>query len=221
MRPLIADSKTTDETLGFILSLALRDFSVSGIFVALRSAQNTDDAEAKIGEFHPRLGLIRQPGAILLLWNLVPQLTSPPMRYGSLKLFDQLSRRNHRNQAVLSTLGLVKSLFDWYYLRKETDPKERQALQRLLRRLLDMGATTREAKRIFQNAVKNDETLDTEVLEIIRAAIRARWPEHFSMEGQAALVLTDENMKGLPFSGCTFMVKNSLVNTLEMNAILI
>jgi hypothetical protein len=84
--------------------------------------------------------------------------------------------------------------------------KERQVLQKLLKRLLEMGATTSEARTIFQKAIKEDEMLDTEVVELIRAGMKSRWLEHFSIESPASLVVSEEGIKGLPITGLTFMV---------------
>jgi hypothetical protein len=153
---------------------------------------------------------------MLILWNAIPQLTAgnASMRYVVFKLFELLSHVSHRNQAVLSSLGIVKSTFD-RLCDARSDPavseKERHTLQKLLRRLLEMGATTSEARVIFQRAIKQDETLDTEVLDIIRFGMKSRWLEHFSMESHAALVLSEDNMKGLPVAGFTFMVRHRYI----------
>ncbi|KAG5645386.1 hypothetical protein DXG03_006339 [Asterophora parasitica] len=209
LRGLIANPNTVNHTLGLILSLAMHDFSVSDVFTSLR-ATHEDQLEFAIAGIEARLGTIRRPDAILILWNAVPQITSgdSAMRYAILKLFELLSHVSHRNQAILSTLGLVKSLFQRFYsTRNDTTvpEKERYILQKLLRRLLDMGATTSEARLIFQKTIKEDNTLDTEILDVIRFGIKSRWLEHFSMESPAALVLQEEGLKGLPATGFTFM----------------
>lgn len=216
IRSLVSDSSTVDETMGLLLSLALQDLTLSGIFSALRSASGAN-IDATIAEFESRLGTIRRPGAIAILWELVPQLTgdNPSMRYAVFKLFEILSQLSHRNQAILSSLGLVKSLFARYseLKGKESSPsKERQVLQKLLRRLLEMGATTAEARTIFQKAVKDDDTLDTDILEVIKYGMRSRWLEHISMESPAALILSDDGVKGMPNTGFTFMVRAFLVH---------
>ncbi|KAJ6482342.1 hypothetical protein C8R47DRAFT_1073631 [Mycena vitilis] len=50
------------------------------------------------------------------------------------------------------------------------------------------------------------ETLDAELLEVFRYAMKSRWPEHFSMESPAALTLGEEGVRGLPVGEFTFMI---------------
>lgn len=210
LRGLVSDPKTADETLGLVLSFAIHNFAVKDIFTRLRTAPK-DELELVITEFEPRLGTIRRPGAMLILWNMIPEITTgnSSMNYAVFKLVELLSHVSHRNQAILSSLGLVKSLFRLFY-DSRNDPsvtgRERQILQKLLRRLLEMGATTSEARIIFQKAIKEDNTLDTEVLDVIRFGMKSRWLEHISMESPAALVLKEDGMRGLPAAGFTFMV---------------
>ncbi|KAF9466003.1 hypothetical protein BDZ94DRAFT_1252774 [Collybia nuda] len=210
IRGLVSDTKTADGTLGLVFSLAIHNFEVKDIFTRLRIAPE-DELDLVISEFEPQLGIIRRPGAMSILWDKISELTfgNSSMRYATLKLVELLSHVSHRNQAILSSLGLVKSLFRRFY-DSRGDPtvsdRERQVLQKLLRRLLDMGASTSEARVIFQRAIKEDDTLDTEVLDVIRFGMKSRWLEHISLESPAALVLQEDSMKGLPVSGFTFMV---------------
>ena len=161
----------------------------------------------------------------MILWNLaLPRLTAASSnpdeydspRYALFKLFEQLFHVNHRNHAILCGLGLIKSVFARFYETKMDAgvlEKERHVLQKLLRRLLEMGATTTEARGIFQKAVmlkevdgKSSEVLDGEILEVVRFGIKSRWVEHFSMEAPAAIVVRDDKFKGLPATGFTFLV---------------
>ena len=90
----------------------------------------------------------------MILWNQsLPQLTGAPSNlaldeddpahYALFKLFKSLLHVNHRNRAFLGGLGLIK-----FFTRMDTGvlEKERYDLQKLLRRLLKMGATTTEAR---------------------------------------------------------------------------
>lgn len=92
-----------------------------------------------------------------------------------------------------------------------------------------MGARTEEMRKVFQAAVvakshqaissagdgageksddaKVDYALDSDVLELLRAGMKTRWPEHFSMEGRAAVKFVEEGVRGLPGGGFTFMVR--------------
>ena len=218
----MSERKTILETMGFLLSLSLCDFSLSNFFSSLRDVPH-DTIDAKVGEFH--LGTIKYPEALMILWNLaLPRLTAASSnpdeydspRYALFKLFEQLFHVNHRNHAILCGLGLIKSVFARFYETKMDAgvlEKERHVLQKLLRRLLEMGATTTEARGIFQKAVmlkevdgKSSEVLDGEILEVVRFGIKSRWVEHFSMEAPAAIVVRDDKFKGLPATGFTFLV---------------
>ena len=64
-------------------------------------------------------------------------------------------------------------------------------LQKLLRRLLEMGASTMEARSLFE-AVIYEEKLDPKILDVIRFGMKNRWVEHFSMESSAALALQSD-----------------------------
>ena len=95
----------------------------------------------------------------------------------------------------------------------DVSDKERHVLQKLLRRLLEMGATTTEARSIFQKAVtlnevdgKSNGVLHGEILEVVRFGMKSHWVEHFSMQTPAAVVVRDHKFKGLPAMGFTFMV---------------
>jgi hypothetical protein len=148
------------------------DFSLSNFFSSLRDVPH-DTIDAKIAEFH--LGTIKYPEALMILWNLaLPQLTSSNLdeydspRYALFKLFELLFHVNHRNYAILCGLGLIKTVFARFYETKLDAgvlEKERHVLQKLLRRLLEMGATTTEARGIFQKAVVLKE-VDRKILEV-------------------------------------------------------
>ncbi|KAF9029661.1 hypothetical protein BDZ89DRAFT_1159737 [Hymenopellis radicata] len=209
IRDLVSDKRTVDITLGFLLSMSLNDFALSALFTTLRSL-SMDQVDTKIHEFETRLIIIRQPDAIRLLWDSAPRLVdgSPVMRYAIYKLFELLCASCHRNHATLSTMGLVQSLLSQYFqLRddKNASDKERQVAQRLLRRLLELGAYTDEARRLFQRTV-NAGALDLETLEIVRAAIKSRWLEHFSLESPAELCMEHAGTRGVPSTGFTFAI---------------
>ena len=142
--------------------------------------------------------MVRQhPEVICILWDLAFCNTTP-IHYGMFKLFEELFYVSHRNQGVLPGLGLVKSVSTRFIETRGNEgasEKERHVLQKVLRRLLDMGATTSEARRIFQMAVKGDETLDGEILDVIRFGMKSRWLQHFSMESSVALVGVTINLR--------------------------
>ena len=74
-----------------------------------------------------------------------------------------------------------------------------------------MGATTSEARRTFQQAVKGDGTLAGEILDVIRFGMKIRWLQHFSMESSTALTVRDDKFKGFLAGGLMVMVCASLL----------
>lgn len=73
------------------------------------------------------------------------------------------------------------------------------------------GADGTDPKESGEPAGKVDQgkmeyALDSEVLEVLRTGMKMRWPEHFSMEGRAAVKFVEEGVRGLPSNGFTFMV---------------
>ncbi len=220
--PLVSDAKTVEQTLGFLAALAVHNFSLSGAFI---QSQDLDysDIDRKIQEAEPMLKQVRHAGALCVLHSslhILPE-KSLRLRYSVYKLLERLSIHSHRNHAVLSSLNLIGSLFGTYHAStdhstgdefgervdgKVLPKQERQIILKLLKRLLELGATTEEARTMLQRAVKSDGSLDIEVLEILRAGVRNRWPEHLSLERSAALVVPEEPSRGLPTGGFTFLV---------------
>ncbi|KAH9042628.1 beach-domain-containing protein [Lactarius pseudohatsudake] len=182
LQPLVTDSQVEDQILGFLFSFALNDFSVSSLFMSLREA-DYDVVDSLIKDIEVRLGLITQPGAICILLDLLPQHSEDTMlHYMVYRLLERLSALRHRNKP------------------------ERRIVQKLLRRILDLGATTVDTRIMFQSAVASDGTLNADILEMIRSGIKSRWPDHFSFERRASLEFYEENAKGLPTTGFTFMI---------------
>lgn len=187
--------------------MSLNDFSVSGIFTSLRDTP-LEELDQKIKEFESRLGLIKLPGAVRLLWDFRPQLGADDsaMYYAFFKLFERLCATCHRNLATLSSIGIVKSVME-YYADARTRRDVEQVVQKLLRHLLDLGATTPEARMLFQRTIlSGEQSLDTEMLEIVRSAMKSRWPEHFSLESLAEFTMVHDGVRGVPATGFTFAV---------------
>ncbi|KAA1472737.1 beach-domain-containing protein [Dentipellis sp. KUC8613] len=209
LRPFVQDPKLVDQTLGFLFSLALHDFSVASLFSTLRTVIY-EELDEQITQAETRFGLIAQPGALKILWNLLPEFADDPVvHYCVYKLLERLASLSHRNQAILCSIGILGPLFKTFRDDKTQScmtTQERRVMQKLLRRLLDMGATTAETRLIFQQTVKKDSTLDTDILEVIRAGMKAKWPDHFSFERRSAVTFTEANVKGLPITGFTFMM---------------
>jgi hypothetical protein len=209
LQPLVMDAQFKDPLLGFLFSLALHDFSISSLFMSLRNTEHSD-LDSRIKDIELRLGLIAQPGAIGILLDLLPKRSEDSMlHYVVYRLLEWLSALKHRNKVILSGLGILGRLFQTFTSHDGSHgtSKEQRVIQKLLRRILDLGATTVDTRIMFQSAITPDGTLDTDVLEMIRGGIRSRWPDHFSFEKRASLNFCEENTKGLPTSGFTFMVR--------------
>ncbi|KAI0300557.1 beach-domain-containing protein [Multifurca ochricompacta] len=208
LQPLVMDARVEDQILGFLFSLALHDFSVSSLFMSLRAAEQ-NDLDSRIKDIEVRLGVITQPGAIGILLGFLPKFSEDSMlHYVVYRLLERLSALRHRNKVVLCDLGILGHLFQTFtsYQGPLASSQERRIVQKLLRRILDLGATTVDTRTMFQSAIISDDVLDADVLEMIRAGIKSRWPDHFSFEKRAALKFREENTKGLPTTGFTFMV---------------
>lgn len=208
LRGLLGNPSTLDKTLGLLLALAMSDFSIQDYFADIR---DDDQVDAIVARTQSNLKTIVRPEPLGILWNaaiyIPTSLTAPSLRYGLYKLFEALFHVNHRNQGVLASLNLVITLFPQFCQSRSDEnvsERERDALRRLLRRLLEMGSTPEEARKILKRAVGEGDKLDLEMLDLVRFGMKSRWSEHFSLESPAALVAHDE-CKGLPVSGFTFM----------------
>lgn len=208
MHALVNDPRTVDQTFGFLLSLALDNFALSSIFKSLRSSDAID-----ISDFKSLLGTIMQPRAYLLIFELFPDIpAADTFLSGKIFLiFEHLIGLNHRNKVLLSSMPLFSPILQTYLRPDEAAMQFRPCLQKILKRLVDVGVLITDARLLFQRAVKDDGTLEMDVLEIIRSGMKAKWPSHLSMEGSSSLEIKDENVKGLPPSGFTFMVLHSLL----------
>ncbi|KAJ3506661.1 hypothetical protein NLJ89_g6748 [Agrocybe chaxingu] len=209
--------------LSLLLSLSLGEFSTT--FSAYFSSDEFEAVDEKVKAIKEKQSdkRIQHADSIRVLWNLVEDTNEDRRtRYALYKLLELLYAVNHRNGGVLSSLGLVDGVFTRFgevrralkdaeddAVREQLE-KEKHVLQRLLRRLLEMGASTSEARRIFQAAVEErdgKERLDPEILEVLRFGMKSRWVEHFALEGQAALVLSDEQRwRTLPKDGMSFLM---------------
>ncbi len=227
--------------LSHLLSLSLNDFQApfSNYFIAteIGSLDEVDErvAEVKVLKENSEAWArckINHSAAMRVLWNFVQSDGDRQTCYALYKIVEVLFGACHRNGAVLSSLGIVGDVFERFLgiratlksmnddqedkgseVEKKDLEKEKQVLQRLLRKLLEMGANTTEARRLFQATVirqeSSEETLDPEILEILRFGMKSRWVEHFSLEGRASIVVSDEHKwKHLPKEGLSFFVRS-------------
>jgi len=202
LHSLIQDPQTVDWTYGYLLSLALNNFEFSTTFSDLRRQNSTSVTDVK-----PQLGLINHVEAFVLLIKLLPEgdLFLDAVCWG---FVEHLVTHNHRNQCLLSSQGLVKLLLQHVFpvAQPEQDGFSSSSLQqKILKRLLNMGIDSADTRYLFQRAVRPDGKLDSDVLEVIKSAMKAKWPEHFSFEGPSSLLIRSTNARGLPNGGFSLM----------------
>ena len=155
-------------------------------------------------------GVIKHAGAARVLWERVDE-SDDASRNGLCRVLETLFASSHRNAGVIASLGIVGDVFARWKAAKETGKdSEKLVLQKLLRKLLELGASTAEARGLFQAAVRADghDRLDADILDVIRFGMKSRWVEHFSIEGKAAVVLGEggTKWKTLPKDGLSFLV---------------
>ncbi|KAJ6454460.1 hypothetical protein C8R47DRAFT_1061121 [Mycena vitilis] len=233
IQSLVSSPSSKPHTLSLLLSLSFSNFALVNAF----------SSPAALLATLPRLSTIKRPGAFALLVRFANSYfdddDDPGMRHAVLKMYEHLASSTHRNHVVLSSPALAlaplllarflstspsSTLTATSASTSDAPAPERAVLAKLLRRLLDMGATPPVARLLFQRVVRSvqpnpdadvtsnsnsngtTETLDAELLEVIRYAMKSRWLEHFSMESPAALTLGEEGVRGLPVGGFTFMI---------------
>ena len=194
----ILSTPTQLQTLGLLLSFAVQDFSLSDYYYPGRP-----DAP----EIQANLDVIRQPGGIRVLWDTITD-TPPESRAATLQALECLTSKCLRNRAVLNNLNVASSLLH-LFLASPSDSRERKRIQKTLRRVLELGVSTSEARLILRSVVLPDDRLHPEVLEIVRGAARGRWPTHISFMSPASLSFTQSGVKVLPSTGFTYTVGNS------------
>ncbi|CCA74832.1 hypothetical protein PIIN_08801 [Serendipita indica DSM 11827] len=216
--PFLANPETAAQTIGYTLALALQNFSISNLFLSFReSLPSFAKIDSLIAQNEHRLGKVRLSPVVLLMMECVEILPRDEsmLPYATLKMVERLVSLSHRNHSMLNEARLVEHIFTKLYARgvnvEDIDDAERAVLQRMLRRLLEMGASTAETRMIYQRMVDTDLNIDSEILEILRSAKRAKFPEYFSFDGPAALHLNEDGGKTFPCPiGFTFMANLAL-----------
>lgn len=193
--------------MGYMLSTALHNFSVSSVF----QFDTKTDLRVWFNDFNSAFGHIYHPEPLRLLYDsleLVPE-DKVALRFAVYAVLDQLSRRSHRNHCIVSSLGITRSLFESYYSAKNDSTlskEQQQIIQKLFKRVVDVGLTTDDARILFHKAVQSDESLDMNVLEVLRSGMKVNWPDHFSLRSPASFEVLCDSIRNLPASGLTFIV---------------
>ncbi|KAF8509163.1 beach-domain-containing protein [Hysterangium stoloniferum] len=226
--PFAHNPTTLDQTLGFLLSLALSDFSLAGVFQMLRNS---------VSEIDPnRLTVIHIPQAILAIVHMLVYIpsTDEQLPHNVFKIIERLASYNHRNQAWLNKLGLGTILFDRLYL-PDTSPmhaissQTELVMQKILRKMLSIGAPTKDVRCMFRALVRGKDTsitegavLDSRILELLRMSMRVKWPEHFAFGTNGAIEVQSEGGgTGIGTAGWSFMAWISVESFTKSGSFLI
>ena len=201
--PLLGDRRTVDQVFGFLLSVAVNNFALSSIFAWLRSSENAD-----ILEYKPLLTMMQHPGALKLMLELLSVV--PPSDDGHLPrtiymITEYLAGICHRNKVLLGSMSAFGALYKRFLELEEGDSTRPFALK-LLKRLAETGLPLADVRLLFDSSLKNQKTLNGDALEIIRAGMKSRWPQHYSFERDGCFTVKVHNSKGLPLGGLTFVV---------------
>ncbi|KAG8739840.1 hypothetical protein FRC10_005070 [Ceratobasidium sp. 414] len=165
---------STDATAAYTYDPALIDPLVSG--------QDTTSAR------------ITHPNAVPILLRLAWSLSLPTRShicYALAKLLDRLAAASHANRAALSQAGIVHLVWDRVFPGSSKlaspDPlslPESTVLQKLLRRILDLGAPLDDLKLLFKRAA--DPAVAVKALGLLKGNPNARWPSFLAFRGDEA-----------------------------------
>ncbi|KAI9573033.1 hypothetical protein HD554DRAFT_2058344 [Boletus coccyginus] len=211
---LIKHPVTFEKTLGCLLSLSVHEFAAVDLFVTLQaSCRDLGELDIHFLEFATSLGTIYLPGVFKIVWEAVLGYlaTNARLRLILFKILEHLTQSSHRNLAILSMLGILTPMFSSFISSTSVDQlgphaAERRLQCKIIKRLFEMGASTQDAQRLFQCAVKEDKSLDTEMIDLIRSGLRSKWPPHISFQDTSVVTMPLGGWTTLPTSGLTFML---------------
>ncbi|KAG9085009.1 hypothetical protein FRC06_003772 [Ceratobasidium sp. 370] len=134
------------------------------------------------------------PDAVLILlrlaWSL-PLPTRSHISYALAKLIDRLMAASYANRAALSQAGIVHLVWDRVFpvSGKSTSPDpvslpESIVLQKLLRRILDLGSPLDDLKLLFKRTA--DPAVAVKALGLLKGNPNARWPGFLAFRGEEA-----------------------------------
>ena len=183
------------------------------LFVTLQaSCRDLSELDVHFLEFVPSLGTIHLPRVFKIVWEVVLGYlaTNAHLRLILFKILEHLTQSSHRNLAVLSMLGILTPMFSSFISSTTVDQlgshaAERRLQCKIIKRLFEMGASNQDAQRLFQCAVKEDRSLDTEMIDLIRTGLRSKWPPHISFQDMSVVTMPLGGLTTLPAPGLTFM----------------
>ncbi|KAH7890525.1 hypothetical protein F5I97DRAFT_1922982 [Phlebopus sp. FC_14] len=212
---LLVYTVTSRKTLGCLLSLSMHDFTLVDLFITFQEVScSLADLDIPFLELAPSFGPIRLPFVFRIAWDFLARslASNRSLRIVTYKSLEYLTQSSHHNLVALSMTGVLAPLFS-YFSSSMADNRnsddlapEHRLLSKILRRLFEMGASTEVARRLLQCSVKEDRTLDPDMVELVRASLRSPWPQHISLIGSSAIAMQLRDSRALPVSGFTFMI---------------
>ncbi|KAG8690949.1 hypothetical protein FRC11_007896 [Ceratobasidium sp. 423] len=180
-------------------------------FLPTIDAQRHDDSDATvapIGDYITQLDTpsarISHPLAIPILLRLTWSLSNETYSFAMAKLFDRLAAVSYANRATMAGSGIVRIVWDRLYplpAPKSTEiaelsAQESHALQKLLRRVIDVGAPLSDLKHLFKRT-SNNGIIGLKALSALKGNPQARWPSFLSFRGEGCgLDVNNLNLRG-------------------------
>ncbi|KIM59893.1 hypothetical protein SCLCIDRAFT_1217340 [Scleroderma citrinum Foug A] len=211
-KTLLLHQVTSEKTLGCILSLSFHDFGLADLFISLGSYQDFAELEMGFLEYAPSFGTIRLPHVFKIAWDFMAcsLTTSGPIRMLIYKILEHLTQSSHHNLAVLTMTGILAPLFSQFTSSPVNDTStdspspERRLLNKILKRLFEMGASAQDVRQLLQYAVNEDGSLDAEMIEFLRIGMKSSWPSHVSLSGSSVVTKPLQTLRALPSAGFAF-----------------
>lgn len=223
-------------------SLAAFVFQLPSLSAFLPSidAQIHDDPSATvtpIGDYITQLDTpsarISHPLAIPILLRLTWSLSNEVYSLAITKLFDRLAAVSYANRATMAGSGIVRLVWDRLYPlpavksagTMDVPLQESHALQKLLRRVIDVGAPLSDLKHIFKRTSSNG-SVGLKALSTLKGNPQARWPSFLSFRGEGCgLDVENLNLRGkgisvlvcLLFSEAVVIRTDSLLQVMDLH----
>ncbi|KAJ1299892.1 hypothetical protein OPQ81_005012 [Rhizoctonia solani] len=147
---------------------------------------------------------ISHPLAIPILLRLTWSLANETYSFAMAKLFDRLAAVSYANRAAMAGSGVVRIVWDRLYplpTSKSAAPveipaQESHALQKLLRRVIDVGAPLSDLKHLFKRTSSGG-PVGLKTLGTLKGNPQARWPSFLSFRGEGCgLDVQNLNLRG-------------------------
>lgn len=169
-----------------------------------------------------------QPLLLLLEAQEILPESELALGYALLKTLERVAVANQRNNILLSQMSFVSIIVPRVFGKSSDDATvgvkdifgggkqvehQKGVLFKLVRRVIEAGTTHAEARALFHLAVKEDDVLDDEVLDLVRHGMKSRWPGTINCLGKSWIECRSLGARGFTkdSKGFTSMVGPSLL----------